>query len=75
MLKWTLDDVMYDRRMEATRLAKILGVSRVTVQNWKSSEQIPDFRGTHGKLEALCGALDCKLHDLIREVENGESNS
>lgn len=65
MIRWKLRAVMADRKMTATRLARLMEVNRVTVSGWASSDVIPDFRGTNKKLDDLCNFLECTPVDLI----------
>ena len=65
VIRWKLRSVMADRKMSATRLAELLGVNRVTVSGWVRSDEIPEFRGTHEKINSFCFFLECTPADLI----------
>jgi DNA-binding Xre family transcriptional regulator len=64
-IKWKLRCVMRDRKMTATKLARLMMVNRVTVTNWANSDHIPAFRNPNEAIDQLCEFLNCSVTELI----------
>ncbi|MBW4421943.1 MAG: helix-turn-helix domain-containing protein [Myxacorys californica WJT36-NPBG1] len=64
-IHWRLGDVMADRKMTATKLARLLQVKRATVSEWVKSAVIPNFSDMSDTLHKLCYYLRCTPQDLI----------
>ena len=73
MIRWKLRSVMADRKMTGVKLAKLMGLNRVTVSGWANSDEIPNFADTNGTLDSLCRHLNCTPSDLIQYSRDEES--
>jgi DNA-binding Xre family transcriptional regulator len=64
-IEWRLREVMAERKMTATQLARLLQVSRATVSEWAKWSAIPNFSDVSDTLHRLCYYLRCTPEDLI----------
>lgn len=73
VIRWKLRSLMADRKMKATQLAKLMDVSRTTIEDWKRVDEMPAFKNPSATLDALCQHLNCSLSDLLeREGDRHE---
>lgn len=62
-----LDDIMAERGVSVTDLAKEVGITRANMSNIKTGN-IKAIR--FSTLEAICGYLDCQPGDIIEFVRD-----
>ncbi len=65
MIRILLSNLLGERKMNQAQLAKMTGIRPNTI-----GELYHEFadRVTLSHLDAICGALDCELHELIVRV-------
>ena len=59
-----IKQLMETRKISRKRLAKMLGVSEVTVSNWCSNNYMP----TKDKCDKMCAIFDCSYYELFTDL-------
>lgn len=67
-----LDKVMGDRGVNVSELARVVGITRANMSNLKSGK-IKAIR--FSTLEGICRYLKCQPGDIIKFVEDEESDA
>jgi putative transcriptional regulator len=67
-LKWNLRQLMADRKVKNKDLAEALDVHWTSVSRLKSADVMPRIDGE--SLAIICRVLNCRLTDLVEEVDH-----
>ena len=59
-----IKELMKAKKISRKRLAKMLGVSEVTVSNWCSGNYMP----TKDKCDKMCAIFDCTYYELFTDL-------
>ena len=68
MIRWTLRQVMSDKRMTNRALADLVDLHETSISNLKRRDDMPRIDGE--LLNKLCQALDCTPVDLIQYTKD-----
>lgn len=61
-MRFNLEELMVDRRINQTQLAQGLGVSKQAVSNWLAGRSLPN----KDTLEELCLFLECGIEEIFK---------
>ena len=70
-IKLHLDELVEERQITVTYLAKAVGISRVNMSNLKTGK-VKAIR--FSTLEAICKELDCQPGDILEYVPGDKDN-
>ena len=68
-VRWKLHQIMFDRRLNNSDLAKATDFHVNTISKLKNLRVMPN-RLEHRTLDRLCKALECKVPDLLEYYED-----
>ncbi|MGL4882235.1 MAG: helix-turn-helix domain-containing protein [Waterburya sp.] len=67
MIKWKLNEVMAEKRMQNRRLAELMGIHENSVYRLRAVDRMP--RLSEETLYKLCINLKCTPNDLMEVLE------
>lgn len=69
-IRWRLNILMAERRLTNKELGDRIGKHEVSVSRMRARDDMPRLDGA--ELDVLCGALNCRVCDLIEKLEEGD---